>query len=104
MLYGTMHGIHDKAAWDEPIKEFLHHRHSLSIVGPDILLDNQPVIPPPLRKCVMDHRHTHHQGANAIFERPYTSLYWPNFHIDKTAACSTCSNYQPCNPDVPYSS
>ena len=56
MLYSTMQQCipDDIAAWHEPIKEFYPHRHSLSRVGPDILLDDQPVIPLPLRKCVMD--------------------------------------------------
>ena len=50
----------------------------------------------------LDHRHTRHQSANAIFERASNFLHWPNFHIDiVTAACSTCSNFQPCNPAMP---
>ena len=106
MLHKTLQlGIpDDKAAWDEQIKEFYPHRHSLSTVGPVILLHDRPVIPAPLRRSVMDHLHAGHQGATAMFERASSSLYWPNFRIDlinHTAACTTCSKYQPSNPAMP---
>ena len=94
----------DKAAWDEQIKDFYQHRHSLTTVGPVVMLHDRPVIPAPLRKNVMDHLHAGHQGATAMFERASSSLYWPNFRIDlinHTAACTVCSKYQPSNPAMP---
>ena len=106
MLHKTVQqGIpDDKAAWDEQIKEFYPHRHSLSTVGPVIMLHDRPVIPTPLRKCVMDHLHAGCQGATAMFERASSTFYWPNFRIDlinHTAACTKCAKYQPSNPAMP---
>ena len=39
-----------------------------------------------------------------MFERASSSLYWPNFRVDlinHTAACTSCSKYQPSNPAMP---
>ena len=100
MLHKTVQqGVpNDKAAWDEQINELYHHRHSLSTVGPVIMIHDRPVIPTPLRKCVMDHLHAVCQGATAMLERASSIFYWPNFHIDlinHTASCIKCAKYQP---------
>ena len=90
--------------WDSTIKEFYPQRKSLVAVGPVVLLHDRPVIPKALRHTVLAHLHAGHQGANAMFERASSSLYWPNFRADiinYKAACALCSRYQPSNPAMP---
>ena len=97
-------GSDRKEDWDDSIVEFYPHRKSLVAVGPVILLHDRPVIPTALRQIVLGHLHAGHQGANAMFERASSSLYWPNFRADimnYKAACTSCSRYQPSNPSMP---
>ena len=106
LLHNTVQqGVPDnKDAWDEQIKDYHTHRHSLTTLGPVVLLHDRPIIPSPLRRSVMEHLHAGHQGATAMFERASSSLYWPNFRqdlINHTARCTTCSRYQPSNPALP---
>ena len=72
-------GAERKDDWDEKILDFYSHRNSLVVVGPVVLLHDRPVIPMALRQTVLAHLHAGHQGANTMFERASTSLYWPNF-------------------------
>ena len=93
-----------KEDWDDVIADFYPHRNSLVVVGPVVLLHDRPVIPLALRKTVLEHLHAGHQGANAMFERAASTLYWPNFRADIInfkASCSTCARYQPSNPSMP---
>ena len=69
----------DSRAWDLRIKPFHHHRHSLSTLGPVVLLHDRPVIPAALRQQVLQPLHGGHAGANMMFERAATCLYWPNY-------------------------
>ena len=97
-------GSDKKEDWDHTIAEFYPMRQSLVVVGPVILLHDRPVIPLALRETVLQHLHSGHQGANSMFERASSSLYWPNYRADIVnfrAACSSCSRYQPSNPAMP---
>ena len=79
-------------------------KKSLVAVGPVVMLHDRPVIPIALRKTVLDHLHAGHQGANSMFERASSTLYWPNFRADivnHKAECHSCSRYQPSNPSMP---
>ena len=73
-------------------------------MGPVVLLHDRPVIPLSLRETVLKHLHAGHQGANSMFERASSTLYWPNYRADIVnfrATCSSCSRYQPSNPSMP---
>ena len=97
-------GSDRKEDWDDSVVDFYPHRNSLVVVGPVVLLYDRPVIPVALRKTVLSHLHAGHQGANAMFERAASALYWPNFRADiinYKASCSTCARYQPSNPSMP---
>jgi len=97
-------GSNRKEDWDESIADFYPHRQSLVVVGPVVLLHDRPVIPASLRQTVLQHLHAGHQGANAMFERASSCLYWPNFRSDimnHRASCAQCSRYQPSNPSLP---
>ena len=90
--------------WDQKIMDYYPHRRSLIAVGPVVMLHDRPVIPVALRQTVLSHLHSGHQGANSMFERASSTLYWPNFRADIInfkAACALCSRYQPSNPSMP---
>lgn len=106
LLHNTVQsGVSDqKENWDERIKDFYQQRHSLTNVGPVVMLHDRPVIPQSLRQNVLEHLHAGHASATAMFERAATSLYWPNLRADMInfrAACSTCTRYAPSNPAMP---
>ena len=97
-------GTDRREDWDEKISDFYQHRRSLVAVGPVVLLHDRPVIPRSLQGTVLAHLHAGHQGANSMFERASTSLFWPNYRADiinYRAACPVCSRYQPSNPAMP---
>ena len=97
-------GSDKREDWDNAVADYYPQRQSLITVGPVVLLHDRPVIPMSLRPTVMSHLHAGHQGANAMFERASSSVYWPNFRADILnfkAACATCSRYQPSNPAMP---
>ena len=97
-------GTDRREDWDEKISDFYQHRRSLVAVGPVVLLHDRPVIPRSLQQAVLAHLHAGHQGANSMFERASTSLFWPNYRADiinYRAACAVCSRYQPSNPAMP---
>ena len=94
-----------KEDWDQMIIDFYPQRKSLVAVGPVVLLHNRPVIPESLLQTTLMHLDAGHQGANAMFERASTTLYWPKYRADivnHRAACATCSKYQPSNPAMPH--
>ena len=94
----------NSSAWDERIKPYFSHRHSLSTLGQVVLLHDRPVLPQALRQQVLQHLHGGHAGANMMFERAATCLYWPNFRSDINmfqAACPTCRQIAPSNPALP---
>ena len=98
-------GVSDNSQdWDIQLKEFFPHRHSLTTLGPVVLLYDRPVIPASLQQRIMEILHAAHGGCNMMFSRASSSLYWPRFreHINKfQAACKTCRQIAPSNPRQP---
>ena len=106
LLHNTVKsGVSDQSSdWDEKIKDFFQHRHSLTNIGPVVMLYDRPVIPKSLQNNVLEHLHAGHASATAMFERAATSLYWPHLRADMInfrAACLTCTRYAPSNPAMP---
>ena len=90
--------------WDEKVKAYHQHRHSLVVAGPVVLLHDRPVIPVPLRQEVLEHLHSGHAGVSSMFARASSTLYWPGYRADITrhrAACRTCDKVAPSNPAEP---
>ena len=98
-------GVSDVSAdWDQKLKPYFQHRHSLSTLGHVVLHYDRPIIPETLHLEVMQHLHAGHACSNVMFERASSSLYWPNYRHDINqfqAACSTCREIAPSNPHLP---
>jgi hypothetical protein len=108
LLHQTVQrGVSDSIQdWDLQLKPYFQSRHSLSTLGHVVILYDRPVIPSSLRQEVMEHLHASHGCANAMFQRAYSTLYWPSYRQDINAfqaACSTCRRIAPSNPDMPPS-
>ena len=106
LLHQTVQqGVSDNIQdWDLQLKEYFVHRHSLSTLGPVVLLHDRPVIPACLRQEVLEHLHACNGGANSMFARASASLYWPNYRVEINrfqAACRTCSKIAPSQPAQP---
>ncbi|KAI3380790.1 hypothetical protein SNEBB_010510, partial [Seison nebaliae] len=68
-------------------------RSELSVVDGLLLKGSRLVIPPSLRKDIMDHIHQGHQGIVKCQSRARSAVWWPNMtnHIsDRVARCETC--------------
>ena len=77
LLHKTMQGgmSDNRQDWDIQLKEFFIHRHSLTTLGPVVLLYDRQVVPTSLQQGIMEILHTAHGGCNMMFSRASSSLY-----------------------------
>lgn len=85
-----------------------YHRYagSLCLVDGVILLGQRIVIPPVLRKPVLDALHAAHQGVSAMCARAMDSVYWPDITVDISKVrdqCLQCHKMAKSNPMQPPS-
>jgi len=108
LLHQTVqNGVSDNSQdWDIQLKQYFTHRHSLSTLGPVVLLYDRPVIQTSLRQETMQHLHAAHGGCNMMFSRASSSLYWPKYREEINqfqATCRMCRKIAPSNPTQPSS-
>ena len=106
-LYELVHAgaPDDIGVWeDQQLRPYHQHRKHLILAGKVVLLEDRPVIPTSLRTEVMEHLHSFHGGANKMFERAASCLYWPGYRQDinnHRATCHSCDEHAPSNPAQP---
>jgi hypothetical protein len=77
---------------------YYNNRHCLSIVNGCLLKDTQVIIPPQLRRRVLQMLHRAHLGTVKMKQLARSQCWWP--HLDRdivqiTRSCSTCAKAQP---------
>lgn len=85
-----------------------YHRFASSLCTVDgvVLMGQQIVIPPALRKPVLDALHAAHQGVSAMRARAMDSVYWPEITVDIARVrdqCVHCHQMAKSNPMQPPS-
>ena len=64
----------------------------------------QVIVPPALRKNVLNALHDAHQGVTSMYNRANAFVYWPGIKEDITdtrARCGHCNEIAPSNPQLP---
>ena len=86
---------------DPVLREFWEVRHRLYTVDDIVYLDKRIVIPSKLRKYILEHLHSAHQGINSMKIRANDCVYWPGI---SNAISNTRNNCHPCNLHAPSQS
>ena len=104
---------------DPNIREYWEVRNRLSSANGIVFLDKRIVIPRQIRKQVLEHLHSAHQGINGMKARANQCVYWPGMTTDiknYRISCQspTCNVYAPSHqaeqiiltqlPDWPFQS
>ena len=79
-------------------------RNQLTCLDGVCLYENRIVIPPSLRKVVLDCLHATHQGVAGMKARANRSVYWPGIGAaisSKRAQCRSCNKIAPSQPAEP---
>lgn len=85
-----------------------YHRYasSLCVVDGVVLMGQRIVVPPALRRPILNALHAAHQGVSAMRARAMDSVYWPDISIDIAKVrdqCTHCHRAAKSNPMQPPS-
>ena len=87
----------------EKLAGFWRHRHGLQVVDGVVMLGERIVVPPSLRREVLEHLHGAHQGISQMTGRAQTSVFWPGITSDiarQRYNCRTCDSIAPSQPQT----
>ena len=86
------------------LREFWEVRHRLSSLNGIALLDKRIIIPRALRKQVLEHLHSAHQGVTSMKARAAHCIYWPGLDAairNFKNTCPNCMKHAPSQPAEP---
>ena len=82
----------------QPVAKYWQHRESLYVLDGVIMLGDRAVVPPRLRKEVLQHLHGAHQGVTQMTARASSVVFWPGISTDIQRTrdeCETCDRIAP---------
>ena len=94
----------DKKLLRLELREYWHHRESLSQVDGVPLYKERVIIPKSLRDEVLETLHSAHQGVTGMNERAQASVWWPGITPqikEKRDKCKNCHEHAPSQPSSP---
>ena len=102
-------GMIERGHWtndadDATVAQFRHIFDSLYVEDGVILYQDRVVVPPALRRRVMDHLHAAHQGTSSMEQRARAIVYWPGMTrdiCDTRDRCADCNRNAPSQADTP---
>ena len=80
------------------LQKFWSIREKLNVHDGIALYMDRIVIPPALRKYILDHRYSAHQGVTGMLSRVQATMYWPGISVDIESKRQFCS---PCHRNAP---
>jgi len=86
------------------IIEYFPFREHLSTVDGVVMYKGRVVIPPRLRRIVLDNLHAAHQGVTAMMTRADSSIFWPGITTEIQEVrnrCRHCDRMAPSQPHAP---
>ena len=92
---GFLNTAHDDEFDISPFRPLRDHLHVNDGV---VMYDNRVVIPKSLRRPILEHLHSGHQGVSAMSTRASTLVFWPGITADIQ---NTRDNCQSCNNNAP---
>ena len=88
----------------ETIRCFWEARENLRYSDGVILYKDRIVIPPSLRRQIVENLHSAHQGVSSMYSRAQTIVYWPTLTADLEEArdaCRSCHRNAPSHAKLP---
>ena len=88
----------------EEISEYIRYRDSLYITDGVILYQDRVVVPPSLRKVILQGLHSAHQGVSAMQSRAQSIIFWPGMTLDiqeTRSKCRECNRNAPSQAPIP---
>lgn len=79
-------------------------RHALYISDGAVMFEDRVIIPPSLRRMVLNTLHAAHQGTSSMELRARAIVFWPGITADIhaiRAGCSECNKNAPSQPSLP---
>ena len=83
---------------------YMRYRGSLYNNMGVVMYRDRVVVPPSLRKCVLDCLHAAHQGVSTMAMRAQSIIFWPGMTADiynVRARCHDCNKNAPSQPVMP---
>ena len=93
-----------KKALSDDLKEYWNHKLGLSENQGIILKDQRILIPPALRRKILDKLHQGHQGIEKTKQRARQTVFWPRINADieeLVSKCPHCQELRNGNPKKP---
>ena len=87
----------------QPVAKYWQHREALYVVDGVVMLGERAVIPPRLRKEVLQSLHAAHQGVTQMTARAAAAVFWPGISADIRRLrddCQTCDKIAPSQRDT----
>ena len=94
----------DITSLDVKLRPYWKLRNELYNIDGVTMYDGRIIIPPSLRKEVLECLHSAHQGTVGMKARARSSVYWPgisNAITNRRAQCKTCNTIAPSQPHEP---
>ena len=86
----TMSGWPSASPKDPALASFWRKREELSLQDGCVLWGTRVVVPPKLRRTIMDELHADHAGSSRMKELARSYVWWPKLDDDLEKLCSSC--------------
>ena len=86
------------------LRSYHQYRNNLTSFDGVALYHDRVIIPPSLRRRVLEALHSAHQGVTQMCSRAGSSFFWPGMNPDIIAMrnqCATCNRMAPSQPSAP---
>ena len=104
LLTCIQNGFQEEHLHNPLLKPYWKYRDALYELDGVILYDDRVVVPPSLRKQVIDTLHAAHQGVSSMTARAHAISFWPGMTTDidsVRASCNDCIKNAPSKPRLP---
>ena len=100
-------GFQEEHHQNPDLKPYWRYRDGLYELDGVVLYNDRVVVPPSLRRQVIDTLHAAHQGVSSMEARAHATSFWPGItsDIDRArASCEDCIKNAPSQPRLPPAS
>ena len=80
------------------IEAYMRYRQALTVSDGVVFYQDRVVVPPSLRKVVLENLHSAHQGVASMLSRAQRIVFWPGITLDIQRIRNEC---QHCNRNAP---
>ena len=106
LIEAIQNGFPDVYRTNASTSPYWQYRQNLHITDGVIIYNDRVVVPPTLRRVVLDTLHSAHQGVSTMSLRARLIVFWPGMTNDieqHRRSCMVCVKNAPSQPPVPTS-